>query len=454
MESTERLPVRRKLLFATGDLATSLSQAILMFFQLYFLTDVAGLRPDMAAWAVGVSKIWDAINDPVFGIISDRLRTRWGRRRGVLLLGAVPLGLCFMLMWFVPPLDPRGLTIYYSLVYMAFGSVFTFIHVSFNALTPEMTPDYDERSSLNGYRMIFNILGTLGAIILATVLGWYIADKRLLFAILGTGLGLATIVPPLIVFRVTREKPVDEQARPLPVREAIMVTLSNRPFWMVMGLYLLSWTTASVLAAVLVYFVQYYLRAPEQANYLVLTFEASAIVFIPVWVWVAQKLDKRRAFIWGSVSWIVVLAGVWLVGPGQLALVYVLAVLGGSGLATAFVIPWSMVPDIIEYDQLKTGQRREGAYYAFAAFFQKLATAIAIWGMGQTLAMTGYITPSAADPLPMQPALAVLAIRLFISPIPIVLLVLGIACAWGYPITRERHRAMREAIAQTRPDNG
>jgi len=453
MNSSDRLSVRQKMLFSTGDLSTSLPLAILMFFQLVFLTDVAGLRPDLAGWAVGLGKIWDAINDPLFGLISDRLRTRWGRRRGVLLFGAVPLGLSFMLMWLVPPLGQAGLTIYYTLTFILFDSVFTFIHVSYNSLTPELTPDYDERSSLNGYRMIFNISGTLGAIIVATVLGWYIADRRLLFTILGVGLGLAAIVPPFIVFGVTREKPIEAQPEPLPVSEAITATLSNRPFWMVMGLYLLSWTTASVLAAVLIYFVQYYLLVPDQANYFVLTFEFSAILFIPLWVWVARKTDKRRAFIWGTLSWVVVLAALMLVGPRQVAPVYGLAVLAGSGLATAFVIPWSMVPDIIEYDQLKTGQRREGAYYSFASFFQKLATGVAIWAMGQMLALTGYITPTAANPLPAQPAAAVGAIRWFIGPVPIALLLLSIVFAWRYPISRESHRAMREEIARTLLDN-
>jgi len=232
MNSTDKLPVRQKLLFSTGDLSTSLPLAILMFFQLVFLTDVAGLRPDLAGWAVGLGKIWDAINDPLFGLISDRLRTRWGRRRGVLLFGAAPLGLSFMLMWIVPPLSPLGLTVYYTLTFILFDTVFTFIHVSYNSLTPELTQDYDERSSLNGYRMIFNISGTLGAIIAATVLGWVITDKRLLFSILGVGLGLATIVPPLIVFKVTREKPAEEQPKPQTMREAIAATLSNRPIWM------------------------------------------------------------------------------------------------------------------------------------------------------------------------------------------------------------------------------
>ena len=94
-----------------------------MFFQLFFLTDVAGLRPDLAGWAVAIGKIWDSVNDPLFGLVSDRLRTRWGRRRVLLLFGAVPLGLTFMLMWIVPPFGPVGLTVYYAITFILFDSV-------------------------------------------------------------------------------------------------------------------------------------------------------------------------------------------------------------------------------------------------------------------------------------------------------------------------------------------
>ena len=196
MNSTEKLPLRTKLLFSTGDLSTSIPLAILMFFQLYFLTDIAGLRPDLAGYAVGLPRIWDAINDPLFGLISDRIRTRWGRRRVLLLFGSVPLGLSFIFMWLVPNLDQVGLAYYYAIVFIVFDTAFTVVHVGYNSLTPEMTSDYDERSSLNGFRMAFSISGTLGAIILATVLGWYIEDSRTLFSILGIGLGLISIIPP------------------------------------------------------------------------------------------------------------------------------------------------------------------------------------------------------------------------------------------------------------------
>jgi len=228
----DRLPLRLKLLFSTGDLTTSIPLAIVMFFQLYFLTDVAGLRPDLAGWSVGLSRIWDAMNDPLFGLLSDRIRSRWGRRRVLLLFGSVPLGFSFALIWIVPPLGQVGLAIYYALTFILFDTVFTMVHVGYNALTPEMTPDYDERSSLNGYRMVFSIAGTLGAIIIATVLGWYISNQQLLYAVIGLVLGVIAIIPPLVVFNVTRELKVTVIPEPLPIGKALKETISNPArFW-------------------------------------------------------------------------------------------------------------------------------------------------------------------------------------------------------------------------------
>jgi GPH family glycoside/pentoside/hexuronide:cation symporter len=224
-------------------------------------------------------------------------------------------------------------------------------------------------------------------------------------------------------------------------------TFRNYPFWLVMGLYLLSWTAASILAAALIYYASYYLGVPDQANYFVLVAQASAILFIPIVVWLSRRLDKRRAFILGSASWIIVLMGIYSLGPSQVTPAYVLAALGGLGIATAYVVPWSMMPDIIEYDQVSTGQRREGSYYAFASLFQKLATGAALWAMLQILALTGYITPLSGAPLPQQPPQTVQAIRAFMGPVPAILLALSIVFAWFYPITRERHRALRDELA-------
>jgi glycoside/pentoside/hexuronide:cation symporter, GPH family len=441
------LSLRTKLLYSSGDLSVSMPLAILMFFQLYFLTDVAQLRPDLAGWAIVIGKIWDSFNDPIIGLISDRIRTRWGRRRVFLLFGAIPLGVTFAMMWIVPPFGPLGLTAYYAITFILFDTTFTLIHVAYNALTPALTPEYDERSSLNGFRMVYSISGSLGAIIFATILGWYVANSQTLYAIIGVALGAAAMIPPFIVFRVTagRERASDDD--PLPWRQALKFTLSNRPFWIIMGLYLLSWTTASILAANLVYFASYHLRVPDQANYLVLVAQGSAIVFIPLCVWLSKRLDKRRSFIIGMASWIVVLLGLSTLRADQLYLAYLLAALAGAGIATAYVVPWSMIPDIMELDELKTGQRREGSYYAFASFFQKLATGAAIWAVAQILNRAGYITPTQGLANPQQPAQVIDAIRWFMGPVPAVLVVLAVICAWFYPISRELHASFREQLA-------
>ena len=280
---SERLSMRVKLLFSTGDLSTSIPLAIVMFFQLYFLTDVAGLQPAFAGWAVGISRIWDAINDPLFGLVSDRIRSPWGRRRVLLLFGAIPLGLSFALMWIVPPLGQLGLAVYYTAAFIIFDTVFTIVHVGYNALTPGMTADYDERSTLNGYRMVFSIAGTLGAIILVTVLGWYIQDQQRLFAVIGLVLGTISIIPPVIVFSITHEAPMEEFPESMPIKAALKETLRNGPFRLVMGLYLLSWTAASILAAVLIYFANYYLQVQTRQPILCLSHRHRQYCLFHLW---------------------------------------------------------------------------------------------------------------------------------------------------------------------------
>ncbi len=443
----KRLSPWFKILFGTGDLTTNSFQAIILFYQLYFLTDVAGLRPAYAAWAIAIGRLWDAVNDPLFGIISDRIESRFGRRRVMLLFGAIPLGVTFGLMWIVPDTSQLGLVVFYAATFMVFDTCYTAVHVGYNALTPVVTKDYDERSSLLGYRMFFGLTGSLGAIILATLLG-EMFDSQQQFLIIGIGLGLFNIIPPLLVFAITKKYRSHREADLLPPLSSLIETVKNKAFQMVMGLYVFSWTTASIMAAVLIFFANYYLKVPDQANYYVLAAQGSAILFIPVVVQMAKRLDKRRTFIINSGVWIVLLLLLFGIQPEHAGLVYVLAGLAGLGIATVYVIPWAMIPDIIEDDELRTGQRREGSYYALISFFQKLGTGAALWVMGQVFDIAGYINPPATDVYPTQPDSAIMVIRLFMSIVPAVLLVAAIAFARKYPITREKHRSLLEQLEQ------
>lgn len=267
-----------------------------MFFQLYFLTDVARLPPSTVGWILAITRLWDSVNDPIIGLISDRIKSRYGRRRALLIYGSLPLGVFFALCWIVPPLSNLGLAIFYTVIIIAFDTAFTIVHVGYNALTPTMTYDYDERSSLNGFRMVFSLGGTLFAIIFATVTADLISDERVRFAIIGITLGAIAIIPPWIVFRVAESSDSSHEVSKMSFAAALKTTLSNRAFVMLMSMYLMCWTATSIIAAMLVYFASYYLKVPEQANYFLLVAQFSAVVSVPFCVWMRNAGTNPTPF--------------------------------------------------------------------------------------------------------------------------------------------------------------
>src|SRR5512142_693274 len=160
----ERLSRRTKIMYGSGDTGFSLTMTIVAAYFAIFLTDVVGIPPGTAAIAIFIGRSWDYINDPLVGHLSDRTRTRWGRRRPFLLFGAVPFGLAFFLMWLRPAFESQVLlAIYYAVAYVLFDTAATFVYMPFFALTPELTSNYDERTSLTTTRMYFSIFASLVA---------------------------------------------------------------------------------------------------------------------------------------------------------------------------------------------------------------------------------------------------------------------------------------------------
>ena len=161
LEYNEKLPFITKLAYGSGDLGTAITAALRAFFLLFFFTDVARLSPATAASILLIGRFWDAVNDPFIGWLSDRTVTKWGRRRPWLIAGAIPFGLFFFLLWVIPPFDTTGLFIYYVVISLLLDTAYTVINVPYTALTPELTRDYDERTSLNSYRFAFSVGGAL-----------------------------------------------------------------------------------------------------------------------------------------------------------------------------------------------------------------------------------------------------------------------------------------------------
>jgi GPH family glycoside/pentoside/hexuronide:cation symporter len=169
-----------------------------------------------------------------------------------------------------------------------------------------------------------------------------------------------------------------------------------------------------------------------------LAVQGTALVMLFVWSSVSERMGKKAVYFMGMSLWIIAQAGLFFLQPGQIALMYVLAIVAGCGVSTAYLIPWSMMPDVIELDELRTGQRREGIFYGFMVLLQKIGLAIALFLVLKVLGGAGYIS-STGHGVPTQPQSALLAIRLAIGPLPTLCLIVGLVLAYFYPITREVH---------------
>jgi len=193
------MPTWKKIIYGAGDSGFSLTSTALALLYLDFLVNVVGLDPRLAGVSIGLGRIWDAINDLVIGTLSDRTRSRWGRRRPYLLFGALPFGLTFILMWLIPAThNQTTLLIYYTAMYVLFDTFFTLVNVPYIALTPELAPAYDERTSLHSYRMAFSIgFGLLGAVaplaIVDAIAGAGTVTRHGAYLAMATILGLASL---------------------------------------------------------------------------------------------------------------------------------------------------------------------------------------------------------------------------------------------------------------------
>lgn len=447
--NSEKLSFLLKFAYGAGDLGAAITANISIFFLLPFFTNVAGIPAGLAGTILMVGKVSDAVNDPIIGVWSDRTRHRWGRRLPWMIYGAIPFGLFYILQWVVPQLNVGALFWYYVAIGILFNIGYTAVNLPYVALTPELTQDYNERTSLNSFRFTFSIGGSIVSLLLAMVIfrmGQDAAQQYLILALVCTAISIISLY--LCVFgirdRVMKaERLLNERTDTQPERPLIQqlkIAFSNQAFLFVIGIYLCSWLAVQVTASILQFYVVSWMGLPIQSfTNVALAVQGTALVMLFVWSHLSHRFGKRAVYFMGMSIWIIAQFGLLSLQPNQVGLMYGLAILAGFGVSTAYLIPWSMLPDVIELDELQTGQRREGIFYAFMVLLQKIGLAVGLFLVGLALEAAGYIETAAGQPAPVQPPSALLAIRLSIGPLPMVCLIAGMVLAYFYPITREKH---------------
>jgi GPH family glycoside/pentoside/hexuronide:cation symporter len=304
----QRLSRRTKLTYGAGDIGFSLTSTILGAYFAIFMVDVVGISAGVAAIAVFIGRSWDYINDPIFGYLSDRTRTRWGRRRPFLLFGAVPYAIAFTMLWYKPGFDGEiALAAYYSLAYIVYEAAATLVYMPYFALTPELTSDYDERTSLTTYRMFFSILGSLLAFTVPLIIvGSFNPENASKVFTMGLIFSIISAAPLLLVFFNTKEREeYMEQSQP-NIRQSINITKGNRPFLYGLVIFLMTWVSVEIVQAILLFYVKYVAVREESNDLIMATIFITAIFALPIWEYTARKLDKRWAYIGGIGFWALV----------------------------------------------------------------------------------------------------------------------------------------------------
>jgi glycoside/pentoside/hexuronide:cation symporter, GPH family len=465
----EKMTFPTKFAYGAGDIGGAIVGILLLSYLSPFFTDVAHLSPGLAGATQLVVRVWDACIDPFIGILSDRgnlfgdkIRDRWGRRYPWMLVSAIPFGLLFVLQWVIPFPESNqwGLFIFYTVVSMLLGTFFTMYSLTYTSLTAELTEDYNERTSLNSFRFTFSLGASIVALLIARVVFQTVRNPSHQYLTIGVICAILSVMPIFYCVWGTqaRAKLINarqaarvEEPTSMPLLTQLRSVFANRPFMYVVGIYLCSWFSLQLTAAIIPYFAVSWMGLPQaDSPLIILAVQGTALLMLSVWSSISQKVGKKAVYFMGSGFWMISQAGLFLLQPGQTTMLYFLAILAGLGVSTAYLIPWSMLPDVIELDELETGQRREGLFYSFMAFLQKICLGVALALVLLSLERAGYISPTASVLSPTQPPAALLAIRLAIGPLPTISLIGGVILAYHYPITRERHQQILLQLAERR----
>jgi GPH family glycoside/pentoside/hexuronide:cation symporter len=464
---TKRLPFWLKALYGSGDWGIASIGMMRSIFYAIYLTDVVGIEPRLASLGALVGIIWDAINDPIIGILSDRVKSKLGRRRPFLLWFAFPFGLSFVMLWSAPNWESQvGLLIYVTLAFMLSDTLTTLVTVPFLSLTPELTQDYDERTSLSSFRTVFQLLSAMTVVIAAPM----IVDAVIVgggtqqqgFMTAGAIFGMIGSLPLFLIGLFVREKfaATREEQEMLSFRESLKLAWENVPFRYAVGIYMFNWSAVDMIAITFPFFLLYWVAQGDllvSVNFLGINLALESAFFgvmmfvcvlcVPFWLRFAKRFNKIKAYIFGMTAWILIEILIFTIQPGEVGYLLFLAALAGIGVSAAYILPDSILPDVIEWDELRTRRRQEGIYYGIRTLTRKLTGALVIFVTLQILGWSGYQVPPEGVTQFQQSDTAVFMIRMMVSFIGAGILLGTILLAWTYPLSREKYQRIQRLLA-------
>ncbi len=388
----KKLTMKTKIGYGLGDLASNLVFQLTVIYLMFFYTDVLKIPAVAAGTIFLVARIWDAFNDPIMGLIIDRTKSKHGKSRFYLLVGALPLALSTVIMFYAPNFSIELKIIYASVTYIIWGMLYTLINIPYSAMTAQLTTDPQERTSLSSIRMLFMLLGVvLVSLLVQPILDAFQTNPETGFLVVATLFGFGACFIFWACFRLTKvDNYIEEETESYKLKEIVPLLLANKQLLIVTISSFIGNSAVFMRETAAIYYVSYNLNAPDLLPvFLIIVVLAmvAANALIPV---LTKRFDKKGTYLIGSVIGVIGSIIFYLVPTDNLVLVLTFAAISSFGIAFIPTLGWAMIPDTIDYGELTTGKRTEGISYAVFSFSQKLATAISGFLIGLILEITKY----------------------------------------------------------------
>ncbi|MBN1472711.1 MAG: MFS transporter [Syntrophaceae bacterium] len=441
-----RPSVKTKIAYAIPYLPLSIIMAVMMIELQIYYTDTLLVPAGLLALIIAISRAWDAINDPAMGWISDHTRTRWGRRIPYIVLGIPLTAVCFWLL-FVPPegFTPLQVCLWGGIIFFFFYLFNTIWAIPYNALGFELTPDYNDRTSLFGYRVFVSAFGFIFAFGLLFYLKYadiFEGDERKMLSLV-TGVGALLMVIFFAVPVLTiKENPIFLQFKRSPIVPGIRRALRNGPFRLLFWVMILGTIPITLPILIMPYFVKYVVAAPSQYRLLyALVYVISGFVAIPVWMYIGKRWGKVHVWMIAVAMGIIASLAMFFVGKGELYLMGGLELFRGFGSTASQVLIPAMIADIIDYDEFNTGKRREAQFGAFLGLLPKFVVIISGALPLAVLGIVGY-DPAAGGINDNTH----FAIRILYAILPFAFHGVCLVLLFFYPLSAEVHASIREGV--------
>jgi len=442
--ATDRLSLTTLIVFGSISMPVSLLAIGMFMFVPRVYSSLGGISMGDAGIIILVTRLWDFVTDPLIGWLSDKTRSRFGRRIPWMVLAWVPLTLAAYKL-FLPPSDAGALYLgVWSFVLFSSG---TALFMPYTAMGAELSTVYHQRSRIFLYRHLFAVVGTLAAALLFVVANQsgtaFFPERDALELIAFVGL-LLLPVPIIATALLVRERPVPapRAGDSTDWRSGIRLMASNKPYLRILACYFVNGIANAFPVTLLFFYVKQVIERPDWTAIYLAVYFVAAIVGTPIWMFVANRQGKHVAWRYALILAILAFSIVPFLGSGDAIPFLFVAMVAGITLGADLAMPASMLADVVDQDVLETGRQRTGIFYAVWAMAAKAAAALVVGISLKLLDVVGFVP----DMYNGDPALLILAILFGVCPIVFKIVALGIV--WRYPLTAERQAQLRAEILE------